>query len=65
MILKTEATVMTLKDLMGNVGEMFTEAIGWVGEVGDTIVNNPLLLFLFLLPVIGIAIGIFKRLTHV
>lgn len=45
------------------VGDVFTAAIGWVGDVGTTITGDPvLMLFCVAVPLVGLGIGIFKRL---
>ena len=50
---------------MGNVGSIFTTAVGWVGEVGSTIVDTPILLLFAILPLVGLGIGLFKRMLHI
>lgn len=57
-----EATV-TIGTLLTDAGTVFTNAIGWVGDVAETIVDNPvLLLFCIAVPLCGIGVGMFKRL---
>lgn len=57
-----EGTV-TIGTLLTNVGSVFTEAIGWVGEVASTIAGQPILLLACVgVPLCGIGIGMFKRL---
>ena len=46
------------------IGELFTAAMGWAGEVVTMIGNNPLLLFFICLPLVGLGIGIVKRLIR-
>ena len=46
------------------IGDLFTAAMGWAGEVVTMIGNNPLLLFFMCLPLVGIGIGIVKRLIR-
>lgn len=43
---------------------VFTAGVGMVTEVVTAITGNPLLLFFAVLPLIGIGIGIFKRLKR-
>lgn len=53
----------TIATLMESVGSVFTTAIGWVGEVGETIAGNPILLLACVaIPLCGLAVGMFKRL---
>ena len=55
----------SITDLMTNVGEVFTAAIGWVGTVADEIAgNNLLLLACVAVPLCGIGVGMFSRLLH-
>lgn len=53
---------MTMEVLLENVGSIFTTAIGWVGTVATTITSNPILLVFAILPLIGLGVGLFKRL---
>ena len=46
------------------ISAVFTAGVGMVSEVVDTITSNPLLLFFAVLPLIGVGIGIFKRLKR-
>lgn len=59
-----EGTV-TISTLIGNVGEVFNGAIEWVTTVGETIVNTPILLMFCVLPLVGLGVGLFKRLISV
>lgn len=48
---------------MTSVGEVFTAAIGWVGEVAATIAEQPILLLAVVgVPLVGLGVGLFKRL---
>lgn len=48
---------------MTSVGEVFTSALGWVGDVAETIASEPILLLACVgIPLCGIGIGMFKRL---
>lgn len=54
---------MTISTLMTSVGEVFTAAIGWVGEVAATIAEEPILLLAVVgVPLVGLGVGLFKRL---
>jgi hypothetical protein len=53
--------------LLASVGQVFTAAVSWLGDVGDAIVGTPvLLLFAVGVPLCGLGVGMFKRLlsTH-
>ena len=57
-----EGTV-SIATLMSSVGEVFTTAIGWVGDVAAEIAGQPLLLLACVgIPLCGIGVGMFKRL---
>lgn len=57
-----EGTI-TIATLMTAVGDVFSVAVGWVGEVASTIVGEPLLLLGCVgVPLCGIGVGMFKRL---
>ena len=53
----------TLTTVLSSVTEVFTEAIGWVGQVGTMVAETPLMLLVAVLGIGGIAISYFKRLT--
>lgn len=53
----------TITTLIGSAGEVFTAAIGWVGDVAQAIVAEPLYLLMVVgIPLCGIAVGMAKRL---
>ena len=53
----------TVANLIASAGDVFTAAIGWVGNVASTIAGNPLLLLGCVgVPLCGIGVGMFKRL---
>ena len=56
---------MTMADLLVNVGQIFTSAVGMVGTVATTITENPILLIFCILPICGIGVGLFRRLLSV
>ena len=52
-----------MTELLTSVGSVFTQAIGWTGEVATTITGTPvLLLFCVAVPLCGLGVGMFKRL---
>lgn len=55
----------TIASLIGNVGDIFEAAVGWVGDVATTITGNPLLLIFAIIPLVGLGVGLFKRLLSV
>lgn len=48
--------------IIGSVTEVFTAAIGWAGQVGTMIVATPVLLLFVVLPLVGLGVGLFRRL---
>lgn len=56
---------MDMANLISNVGQVFTGAIGWVGDVATTVTDNPILLIFCILPLVGIGVGLFRRLLSV
>lgn len=61
-----EGTVaMTMTQILSNVTEAFTAVIGYVSTVASTITSQPLLLLFVIVPLIGIGVGLFRRLLNV
>lgn len=55
----------TVSGILASVGTVFTSAVGWVGTVASTITGTPLLLLFAVLPLVGLGVGLFKRLINV
>ena len=52
----------TVATLTSTVGSFLTAALGWVGDVANTVVSDPLLtLMVICLPVAGFGIGAVRR----
>ena len=51
--------------ILTDVGTVFTAAIGWVGEVATAISGEPILLIFCILPLVGLGVGLFRRLISV
>lgn len=60
----TEATV-SVQAIAQTVGTIFTEAMGWVTEVATKVATTPMLLLFACIPLVGLGIGLFKRLLNV
>lgn len=58
-----EATAMST--LLSNLTEIFTAVIGYVSTVASTITSTPLLLLFVLIPIIGLGVGLFRRLLNI
>lgn len=60
-----EPTVTTITAIISALTEVFTAVIGYVGTVATTITGQPLLLLFVLIPLIGLGVGLFRRLLNV
>ena len=60
-----EVTTVTISTILDSVGDIFAAAIGWVGNVATTIVENPILLVFTVIPLVGLGVGLFRRLLSV
>ncbi len=47
------------------IGSVFASAVDMVGDVASTIIEQPILLIFAILPVVGLGVGLFKRLISV
>jgi hypothetical protein len=54
-----------MEAIISSVTSVFTAAIGWVSTVASTIGSTPILLLFCVLPLIGLGVGLFKRLINV
>ena len=52
----------TIATFLAAVGDIFTKVISWVGTVATTIAGQPILLCFCALPLVGLGVGLFKRL---
>lgn len=57
-------TTTSVATIMGDVGTMVTEAIGWIGEYTAAIVSNPLLEMFVIVSFVGLGVGLIKRLIR-
>lgn len=55
-----------MSTVLGYVGEIFTKALDWAGDVVTFITtpDNAIVLLFLLLPLVGIGIGFLKRIMH-
>lgn len=58
------AAAMTMTSLLSTITDVFTAAVGWVGTVGSTVANTPLLLVGVVIGFIGVGVGLFARLLR-
>lgn len=54
-----------MADIISSVSTIFTAAIGWVGTVAQTVTNTPILLIFAVIGLVGLGVGLFKRLLSV
>jgi len=54
-----------MASMLTAVTDVFTAAIGWVSTVATTITSTPILLLFVVLPLVGLGVGLFKRLLSV
>lgn len=57
--------VTALGSFLANATEVFGEAIDWVGTVGSTIIGSPILTAFVAIPLVGVGVGLFKRMINV
>lgn len=48
--------------ILENVGSIVTSAISWMGSFASFVTDNPLVLMFVLIPLVGLGIGLFRRL---
>lgn len=61
----SEVETTTMATILESIGTFFTSAIGWLGQVLDVVVSNPVLLIMVVaMPVAGVAIGYLSRLIR-
>ena len=54
-----------MDEILSAVTSVFTSAVGWLGNVASTITSTPILLVFCILPLVGLGVGLFKRLINV
>lgn len=55
----------TSAGILSTVGTVFSTSLTWVGTVANTITNQPILLLFCVIPLVGLGVGLFKRLINV
>lgn len=60
-----EGTV-TIASILSNVGTLVSSAVSWAGTyLGTITANNVLLLFCICIPLVGLGIGVIRRLVRI
>lgn len=55
---------MYTEDLFDATGDFLTAAIGWAGDIIETITSNPLLMIGLIMAIAGFGVGLVKRLIN-
>jgi len=56
--------VSVLPDILTGVGSLVTASATWIGGFAGMVVSNPLLLLFISIPLVGMGIGLLKRLIN-
>lgn len=56
-----EGGTVTVSTILTSVGEIVTAAIGWVEDVVSVVVSQPLILLFVCIPLVGLGIGMLRR----
>ena len=54
-----------MSTMITTVGEIVTAAAGWAASFGEMIVETPILLLFVAIPLVGLGVGLFRRLLHI
>lgn len=60
-----QSNVASIADILTAAGDLFTWVFGRMATLISTITSNPILLFGFLITLVGLVVGIFKRLSNI
>lgn len=60
-----ESTVTSIQDILTQATLLFNYVFTSLGTVITTITSNPLLLFGFLITLVGLVVGVFRRLSNI
>lgn len=60
-----EGATTTVMDILESVGAVFSSGILYVSDIAETITEKPILLVFTVLPLVGLGVGLFKRLISV
>ena len=55
-------TSFTLANVISSIGDIFTGAVGWMGDIGGAIAADPFLLAGVCVGFVGLGVGLWKRL---
>lgn len=54
-----------MSEVLTSVSTVVTAAIGWIGDFVDVISSTPLLLLFVTVPLVGLGIGLLRRLISI
>lgn len=54
-------TTPTVASILTDIGTIVTQAISWAGDVVTFVVSNPLIMIFCAIPLVGLGIGMVKR----
>lgn len=54
----------TIATLLTSIGSIVTAAVSWMQSAATAIAGNPLALMFILLPLMGVGIGLFRRILN-
>lgn len=52
----------TIATILTSIGAVVTQAVTWAGDIVDFVVDNPLVMVFVAIPLVGLGIGMVKRL---
>lgn len=63
--MNAEQMTAAIGEIMGTVGDVFGAAVDMVETVATTVAGTPMLLLFAVVPLVGIGVGLFRRLLNV
>lgn len=51
----------TISTILSNIGLVVTQAVSWAGDIVTFIGNNPLIMVFVAIPLVGLGIGMVRR----
>ena len=61
---RTTVSAASVATIIGQAGDIVTEALGWVTETVTTITNNPLIMTFVLVAFVGLGVGLIRRMIR-
>lgn len=54
----------TMATIVGNVTQIVTASVGWIGSYVNCITDTPLLLFFVVMSAVGLGVGLIRRMIR-